>query len=249
MRAILFSSLALLLLAGSGHAATLPAGMPLTRDFAHDLLGAALAAAGEGEAYDVELEQPRLPLGNQSQRPTEIVVEELRYEPDSGRFSAFLVGTVDAVVRFRLPAVGRARGLVELPVLARRIAPGEQIVAADLDWIMVAPGRLRASSLTDASQVVGSEARRPLLPGRVLSARDLQPPRLVQRGRAVEMVYARPGLHLRALGIAQADGGLGELVQVVNPDSRQRLQGVVVGLGQVALGGTVPAPPDGKQSR
>jgi hypothetical protein len=27
------------------------------------------------------------------------------------------------------------------------------------------------------------------------------------------------------------------------------LQGVVVGPGQVALGGTVPAPPDGKQSR
>jgi flagella basal body P-ring formation protein FlgA len=75
----------------------------------------------------------------------------------------------------------------------------------------------------------------------VLSARDLQPPRLVRRGRAVELIYARPGLQLRALGIAQADGALGELVRVVNPDSQQQLQGVVIGPDQVALGGSAPA--------
>ena len=69
----------------------------------------------------------------------------------------------------------------------------------------------------------------------------MQPLRLVQRGRVVELIYARPGLRLRAQGVAQADGALGELVQVVNPDSQQRLQGLVVGPDQVALGGTVPA--------
>ena len=76
----------------------------------------------------------------------------------------------------------------------------------------------------------------------MLTARDLQAPRLVLRGRAVALVYARPGLQLRALGIAQADGALGELVAVVNPDSQQRLQGVVSGPDEVAVGGTVPAP-------
>ena len=141
MRAIVSLMLVLLLaLPGSaGHAASLPAGMPLTLDFAHDLLGAALAATGAGEAFELRLDQPRLPLANQSERATEIVVEELRYEADSGRFSALLVGTIGATVRFRLPALGRAEGLAPLPVLARAVAAGEQIAAADLEWIMVAP--------------------------------------------------------------------------------------------------------------
>ena len=243
MRAMVALMLALLAWpGGAGRAASLPAGMPLTREFAQDLLAATLARTGAAEAFEVRLEQPRLPLANQSARATEIVVEELRFDETSGRFSALLVGTVGERLRFRLPALGRAEGLMELPVLARGIGAGEQIAAADLDWIMLTPGRLRASSLTEAHQLIGSEARRPLAPGRVLSARDLQPPRLVRRGRAVELIYARPGLQLRALGIAQADGALGELVQVVNPDSQQRLQGVVIGPDRVALGGFTPAP-------
>ena len=174
------------------------------------------------------------------------MVEGLRYEAEGGRFSALLVGTVGAAERFRLPALGRAQELVEVPVLARRLAAGERIAALDLEWLPMAPHRLRPASVTDARQLIGSEARRPLAPGRVLSERDLQPPRLVTRGRAVALIYARPGLQLRALGIAQADGALGELVPVLNPDSQQRLQGVVTGPDQVALGGTVPSSGDAR---
>ena len=114
---------------------------------------------------------------------------------------------------------------------------GERIAAADLDWIRVAPNRLRPTSVTEPAQLIGSEARRPLQPGRVLSERDVQPFRLVTRGATVRLVYSRPGLELQALGIAQGDGALGELVRVVNLDSRQQLHGVVVGPNQVALGG------------
>jgi flagella basal body P-ring formation protein FlgA len=239
MRTLAVLILVLLGLAGGPlQAATLPAGMPLTQGFADDLLQAALAAAGAGEAFDVRFDQPRLPLGNPGGPATEIAVEGLRYDPASGRFSALLVGTADDAERFRLPALGRALELVELPVLARRVAPGELIAATDLDWISVSPDRLRPTSLTEAHQLIGSEARRPLAPGRVLTARDLQPPRLVQRGRAVVLVYSRPGLELRGLGIAQADGALGDLVPVVNPDSQQRLQGVVTGPDQVAAQGS-----------
>ena len=230
---------------GAGHAASLPAGMPLTREFAQDLLAATLTATGAAEAFEVRLEQPRLPLANQSAQSTEIAVEDLHYDAGSGRFSALLVGTVGAQIRFRLPARGRAQSLLELPVLARRVAAGERIAAADLAWIAVPPSRLRPTTLTGAEQLIGSEARRPLQAGRMLTERDVQPTRLVVRGRAVELVYSRPGLQLRAVGIAQADGALGELVRVVNPDGRQQLQGVVVGPDQVALGAIGPMPAAG----
>jgi len=223
--------------AGPARAATLPAGVPLTERFTQDLLHAALAAEAPGEAFELRLEQPSLPLANRSPLATEIAVEELELDAASGRFSAVLVGIVGDELRFRLPAGGRLQSLIELPVLARPVLAGERIAAADLEWISVAPNRLRPTSLREAGQLIGSEARRPLQPGRVLSARDVQPFRLVVRGATVRLVYDGPGLELRALGIAQGDGGLGELVQVVNLDSRQQLQGVVVGPNQVALGG------------
>ena len=244
MRTALISAALLLALAGhAAAAASLPAGAPLTEGFARDLLGAALAVEAPGEAFELRFERPLMPLANHSGLATEIAVEELRYDAASGRFSALLVGTAGARVRFRLPAAGRAQSLIELPVLARSIAAGERIAAADLGWIRVAPDRVRPSSLTEAGQLIGSEARRPLQRGRVLSERDLQPSRLVVRGRPVELVYTRPGLQLQALGVAQADGALGDVVRVVNLDSRQQLQGVVVGPDQVALGGGVPPAP------
>ncbi len=244
---VLLLGLAGLASAGTGAgAATLPAGAPLTQSFALELLSAALTAEGAGEALDLRLEQPRLPLANQSAQATEIAVEALRYEAGSGRFSALLVGTVGDQIRFRLPAAGRAQELIELPVLARPVAAGEVITAADVDWITAVPDRRRPSSITAAAQMIGSEARRPLQPGRVLSERDLQAPRLVLRGHTVQLIYARPGLTLSALGLAQADGALGDLVRVVNLDSRSQIEGVVVGPDRIALGGTGEPPASGR---
>jgi flagellar basal body P-ring formation protein FlgA len=232
--------------AGNG-GLTLPAGAPLTLSLTEELLSAALIAAGAGEALDLRLEQPRLPLANQSAEATEIAVEALRYEPESGRFSALLVGAVGGQVRFRLPAEGRAQELISLPVLVRPVAAGEVIAAADVDWMTATAGRLRPNSVTAATQLIGAEARRPLQPGRMLSVGDLQAPRLVLRGRAVQLIYARPGLKLSALGLAQTDGALGDLVRVVNADSRRQLQGVVIGPDRVAFGGADLPPAGGSR--
>jgi flagella basal body P-ring formation protein FlgA len=245
--------LALLLLGLAGEAAaptgvratTLPGGMPLTRSFTEELLSAALTAGGAGEALEVHLEQPHLPLANQSTEATDIAVEGLSYDRESGRFSALLVGTIGNKIRFRLPAAGRAVELIQLPVLSRPVAAGEVITKADVDWITASPARLRPASVTAADQLIGAEARRPLQPGRVLSERDLQAPRLVLRGHTVQLVYTRPGLKLSALGIAQADGALGDLVRVVNLDSRRQIEGVVVGPDRVALGGSGQPPASG----
>jgi len=73
----------------------------------------------------------------------------------------------------------------------------------------------------------------------VLIARDVGPPHLVRRGHPVELIYVRPGLRISALGVAQEDGALGDLVRVMNAESRRQLQGVVSGPGEVSFGETV----------
>ncbi len=228
----------LMMLAGVGGAAAdeLPAGVPLTRAFAEPLLARALAEAGVAAPFELTIEQPALPLANPGRTATAIAVEELRRDAPSERFAALLVGRVAGEVRFRLPTQGRVVPLVEVPVLARPLAAGERIGAGDLALVAMRPKQLRPGSLTDSEALLGAEATRPLLAGRTLGARDVRPPRLVNRGRAVRLVYAGPGLRLTAQGAAQDDGALGDLVRVVNPDSRRLVQGVVSGPDEVTVG-------------
>ena len=232
MRRLALLWLLLLGLAAPAGAALLPAGTPLTAGFAEALVRAALPA---DSTFQVTIDQPALPLGNGATLATEVVLEQFQHDPIAGRFSGVLVGTFDGRERFRLPIVGRAEAVLRVPALRRPVAPDEMIGEADLTWIEVAPASLPPASITEAAQIVGSQARRRLGAGRVLTERDLGPPYLVRRGHPVELIYARRGLHVTALGVAQEDGALGDPVRVLNAASRRQLQGVVSGPDQVAF--------------
>ncbi len=220
-------------------AAELPGDMPLTSAFAEKLITDELGSAIGTDGYKVKINQPRLPLGNQEVRVTKIVVDGLRHDPASGQFSAILIGTVGDEPRFELPMQGRVQPLVAVPVLARALSNGDLISATDLDWKMVASEGLSNVTLTDERQLIGAEARRRLSPGRALTSRDVGPPRLVQRGKPVRVVYAGKGITLTAIGTARDDGAYGEPVRVINPDSRIEVQGVTTGHQEVTVGGMV----------
>lgn len=217
----------------------LPGDMPLTSAFTEKMISEELAHAVGGDAYQVKISRPRLPLGNQEARPTRIVIDGLRHDPASGRFSAVMIGTVDGEPRFELPMEGRVEALVNVPTLARSLRRGDLISSADLDWKLVAPEALSKAALTDERELIGAEARRRLSPGRVLTNRDVGPPRLVLRGKPVRVVYAEQGLKLTALGTARDDGAFGEPVRVINPESRLEVQGVATGHQEVTVGNSV----------
>ncbi|MGI9416244.1 MAG: flagellar basal body P-ring formation chaperone FlgA [Geminicoccaceae bacterium] len=217
----------------------LPGDVPLTSAFAEKLVQDRMIHTAGGDGFKVSISRPRLPLGNQEMRPTKIVVDGLRHDPASGRFSAVMIGTVEGQARFELPMEGRVQPLINAPVLARTVRRGELISTSDLDWALVAPDALSNLSLTDEQQLIGAEARRRLSPGRVLTSRDVGPPRLVLRGKPVRVVYAERGLKLTALGTARDDGAFGEPVRVINPESRLEVQGVATGHQEVTVGDAV----------
>jgi flagella basal body P-ring formation protein FlgA len=158
-----------------------------------------------------------------------------------GRFHGALVGTFETRERFRLPIFGRAQPVLRVPALRRPVAPDEVITAADLTWVQVPHAQVPPTSFTEPAEIVGAQARRRLAAHRPLTARDLGPQLLVRRGRPVELVYAQAGLHVSALGLAQEDGALGDLVRVINAESRRQLQGIVSGPDEVAFGSAAAA--------
>ena len=213
----------------------LPGDMPLTSAFAEKLVSEQLRHSARDDGFKVTISRPRLPLGNQDARPTRIMIDGLHHDPATGYFSAVMIGTVGDEPRFELPLEGRIQSLVSVPVLARTLQRGDVISAADLDWRDVPPEALSEINLIDEQQLIGAEARRRLSPGRVLTDRDVGAPRLVLRGKPVRVVYAERGLKLTALGTARDDGAFGEMVRVLNPESRLEIQGVATGHQEVTV--------------
>ena len=204
------------------------------------LLGLAAPAGAAGE-FQIVVDQPALPLGNAATLATEVTLEQFQYDPAAGRFHGALVGTFEGRERFRLPIFGRAQPVLRVPALRRPVAPDKVITAADLTWVHVWHARVPPTGLTESAEIIGAQARRRLAAQRMLTERDLGPPLLVRRGRPVELIYARPGLYVTALGVAQEDGALGDLVRVMNAQSRRQLRGIVSGPDEVAFGSAAAA--------
>src|SRR5262245_33555497 len=140
-------------------AAPLAAGAPLVAEFTEALVRAALPA---DSAFQITIDQPALPLGNGATLVTEVVLAQFQYDPAAGRFSGALVGTLAGRERFRLPILGRAEAVLRVPALRRPMAPDEMIGEADISWVELAPASLPPGSITEAAQIVGSQARRRL---------------------------------------------------------------------------------------
>lgn len=225
----------------SAGASELPGKAPLTEAFAKMLVIETMHRAGGDDGFDVVIDQPKLPLGNQEAAPTKIILEGLRRDEATGRFNAVLIGTVDAKPRFRLPIEGQLRQLVSVAVLGRSIGRGEPISASDLEWIDVPPDQLSATSIIDADRLIGSEARRRLAPGRVLTERDIGSPRLVRRGQSVRVTYVAGGLKLTVVGKARDDGAYGDTIRVVNRESNLQVRGIATGPSEVMVGAAAVA--------
>ena len=86
-----------------------------------------------------------------------------------------------------------------------------------------------------AEQAVGLAARAPMQPGRPLRVADLMKPELVQRNETVTLVYEVPGITLTVRGKAAERGAEGDVISVLNEQSKRTVQGVVVGPGRVII--------------
>jgi flagella basal body P-ring formation protein FlgA len=94
---------------------------------------------------------------------------------------------------------------------------------------------LGGEATTSPEAVVGLAARRALRAGHVLRPSDLMRPDVVQRNDPVLLIYQAPGIVLTLRGKALDSGAEGDVVSVLNPQSKRAVQGVVSGPGQVIV--------------
>ncbi len=166
----------------------------------------------------------------------DLQVARLWYDARSGKFD----------ITFDIPASGGTRQAasrytgtiietVEAAVLMRALGRGEVIKAADVATERRPKTEIGSDALGAAEKTIGLAARRPLRPGQALRPADLMKPEIVQRNEAVTLIFEVPGMMLTFRGKALESGAEGDLVNVLNIQSKRTVQGIVTGPGRVTI--------------
>jgi flagella basal body P-ring formation protein FlgA len=172
----------------------------------------------------------------------------VRFEPRGNRFDVTLEIAGDNVAApTRLRFTGTVIETVEAAVLARGVERNEVIKSSDV----VIERRPKAEVGADPAsrdRAVGMQARRQLRAGQAVRIADLAKPDLVQRDQSVTLIYDSPGLYLTVRGKAQDSGTEGDVVNVLNLQSKRTVAGVVTGRGQVSIAVATPRLPAAETS-
>ncbi len=166
-----------------------------------------------------------------------------RFDPRNGHFDVTLeVGNDSGAAPARLRFTGTAVETVEAAVLTRDVDRNTLLKFSDI----VMERRPKAEVGHDAASqdhVVGMQARRQMRAGQALHGADLTRPDLVQRDEAVTLIYRAAGIYLTVRGKAIEAGTEGDIVNVLNLQSKRTVSGVVVGRGQVSVSPAAPVDP------
>lgn len=167
----------------------------------------------------------------------------VRYELRNSRFDVtFEIANNSVSAPTKLRFTGTAIETVEAAVLARSVERNEIIRSSDV-VIERRPKAEVGGDLAPRDRAVGMQARKQLRAGQALKQADLVKPDLVQRDQSVTLIYESSGLYLTIRGKALEGGTEGDVVNVLNLQSKRTVAGTVVGRGQVSISVATPRLP------
>jgi flagellar basal body P-ring formation protein FlgA len=166
-----------------------------------------------------------------------------RFDPRNGRFDvSFEIGNDVNAAPTKLRFTGSAYETVEAAVLTRNVDRSEILKSSDV-VVERRPKSEVGPDVASRDRAVGMQARKQLRSGQALKTADLAKPDLVQRDQNVTLIYEAAGLYLTVGGKAVDGGTEGDVVNVLNLQSKRVISGVVVGRGQVAIAVATPRLP------
>jgi len=166
-----------------------------------------------------------------------------RFDPRSGRFDvSFELGNGTSANPTRLRFTGIAVETAEVAVLTRNVDRNELLRSGDLVVERRPRAELAGAEPAVRDFAVGMQMRRQVRAGQALKITDLAKPDLVQRDQNVTIIFQTAGIYLTTRGKALDTGSEGDIVNVVNLQSKRTVTGRVSGRGQVSVDIAVATP-------
>ena len=165
----------------------------------------------------------------------EPTLARMSYDPFSRRFDVTFELPGNARAQWRY--TGAAVESIEAAVVIRALGRGDVIKAGDIVIERRPKNEFSSEPPARAAEVVGQAARRVVRAGQPLRNADLMKPEIVLKNDTVMIYYEVPGIVITMRGKALESGAEGDLVSVLNVNSKRTIQGVVTGPGRVTVMG------------
>src|SRR3954447_12690974 len=196
---------------------------------------AARYAIGKPESLRVSFDQIVRPIELSLASAAEPALTRISYDKAGGRF--------DVTFEFANPRVqwrytGTAVETVEAAIMTRPLARGDIVKQNDISIERRPKNEFASEPPASAADLVGRAARSNVRAGQGLRTSDVMKPEIVKKNEMVLLHYEVPGIVLTMRGQALESGTEGDLVNVLNIQSKRTMQGVVTGPGRV----TIPGP-------
>jgi flagella basal body P-ring formation protein FlgA len=188
---------------------------------------------GKVENLKVMFERDVRPISLDASVTADLSLARMSYEPGTRRFD----------VTFELASGGRAQWrytgsaveTVEVAVPQRALAKGDIVKASDLAFERRPKSEFSSEPVAVPAEAAGRAVRRAVRAGAPLRAADLAKPELVQKNETVMLHYEVPGIVITMRGKALDSGAEGEMVGVLNVNTKRTIQGIVTGPGRVSV--------------
>lgn len=207
----------------------------VTREDVESRVRALLAERMPGTGIAVELFNVGFRLHAAGDANDTFALEDFSYDTGTRRFDAIVVAPAASTMAQRVRIGGRFHKLVAIPVPTRPISKGEVLRADDIEIVNLKAELTPADIVADRAAMIGKSAVRGLRAGHPVFARDIERPVLVPKDSLVTLVLQASHMRLTARGKAVDQGSQGDVVRVINEQSKQVVEGTVVAAGQVAI--------------
>lgn len=163
-----------------------------------------------------------------------------RYDTRSARFDiTFEIPRDGNASPTRLRFTGTAIETVETAIVTRGVERGETLKASDV-VVERRPKSEVGNDIATRDRVIGMQMRKQLRAGQPLRMADLAKADWVQRDQNVSLVYETPGIYLTLRGKAVESGTEGDMISVMNLQSKRVVQGTVIAPGLVSMAVIAP---------
>ncbi len=120
-------------------------------------------------------------------------------------------------------------------VAKKRVRSREQTSQLDFTIERVEVNKVIGNPVKDFAPLDGMQASKTISKGKILTEEMLEPIPVVRRGERVKILYKSNSLKVEAYGIARKDAIEGEMVEVKNTDSGQKIYGRAASDGVVIV--------------
>jgi len=158
-------------------------------------------------------------------------VDNFSYDNRSGRFFAVIAVSGGD----QLKVSGRAQAVEAIPVLKNRVAANQKIERADIEWMRVPSGRYGAGYIDRIEDLIGLAPRRAMAAGAPIRSADISKPAAIAKNSLVTMVAQGPGMTITTTGRAMETGSVGDVIAVMNVQSKKTVQATVIAANQVQV--------------